>query len=407
MTSALAAGSGLLRRPVPLTTPLRYVPFSIDVWCPVAPSHTLQPGSLKAISLVGRRIVLFRGADGRVGAIEDRCPHRGVALSLGSVTGNHLQCAYHGWLVDDCGRARAAPNIGRLDDGISARAYAVREHVGLIWVFLGDREHADLIPLPVVAPYGARGSVDLMLVVDVPAHWSLLLDNGIDLFHGHLHRDLPYFFAIEAIEEFGSDGETFVVRYRATIRGPFGTRRKGVITVRTQGTGVTLDFSGFPIVHGLVTPAASDGRRLITWYLMTFPLPLSQRLVVRALMPAIRACLLRGFRQDTAVLASEQAAFEEGTGVQYEVNPVVPAAHRHIEDAIARRAWRLLSNGARPDRIDRGDLMRRAARGELAIFARRNGKPSLLSPAELASVRPGAPLLDVMRYDHCYFLDQT
>src|SRR5256885_2975938 len=40
---------------------------------------------------------LFRSA---LGVLEDRCPHRGVNLSLGKVNGSWLQCSYHGWSLD-------------------------------------------------------------------------------------------------------------------------------------------------------------------------------------------------------------------------------------------------------------------------------------------------------------------
>jgi phenylpropionate dioxygenase-like ring-hydroxylating dioxygenase large terminal subunit len=39
---------------------------------------------------------LERFHDG-VGALLDRCPHRGVALSLGTITDGCLACPFHGW----------------------------------------------------------------------------------------------------------------------------------------------------------------------------------------------------------------------------------------------------------------------------------------------------------------------
>ena len=88
-------------------------------------------------SLYGDPIVLFRTASGAVGALVDRCPHRGVPLSTGSVVGEHLQCGYHGWEFSCAGRCKAIPSfLGEPDHtGRRATAYAVREQQGVIWVW--------------------------------------------------------------------------------------------------------------------------------------------------------------------------------------------------------------------------------------------------------------------------------
>src|SRR5206468_2317244 len=59
--------------------------------------------------LFGTPIVLFRGADGRVGALVDRCPHRSVPLSLGRVVGQQIECEYHGWQFDTGGNRVRVP----------------------------------------------------------------------------------------------------------------------------------------------------------------------------------------------------------------------------------------------------------------------------------------------------------
>ena len=59
------------------------------------------------LQIAGEKIVLFRNRDGVAGALLDRCPHRGVALSLGARTeeGN-LACAFHGWEFNEAGCLR-------------------------------------------------------------------------------------------------------------------------------------------------------------------------------------------------------------------------------------------------------------------------------------------------------------
>ena len=62
-------------------------------------------------TILGTPLVLFRGADGVPGALLDRCAHRNVPLSLGRVTGDRLQCGYHGWEYGTDGICRKVPGL--------------------------------------------------------------------------------------------------------------------------------------------------------------------------------------------------------------------------------------------------------------------------------------------------------
>ena len=44
--------------------------------------------------------VLLVNVDGTVCAYEDRCRHKGIALSQGTLDGHVLTCAVHGWIYD-------------------------------------------------------------------------------------------------------------------------------------------------------------------------------------------------------------------------------------------------------------------------------------------------------------------
>src|SRR5579871_1461292 len=65
-------------------------------WYVACLSDDLQLGPL-ARTIVDQSIVLFRDPAGRAHALFDRCCHRGLPLSLGTVTQGGLQCGYHGW----------------------------------------------------------------------------------------------------------------------------------------------------------------------------------------------------------------------------------------------------------------------------------------------------------------------
>ena len=79
------------------------------VWTPVTLSSELKRRPVH-VTVAGEGIALFRGADGAVGALIDRCPHRGVKLSLGTVSSDGcLECPFHGWRTTAPGSTSSGP----------------------------------------------------------------------------------------------------------------------------------------------------------------------------------------------------------------------------------------------------------------------------------------------------------
>ena len=56
-------------------------------WYAACGSHELRPGQVRAWSLGGRELVLFRTESGRVQALAAHCPHMGAPLARGTVLG--------------------------------------------------------------------------------------------------------------------------------------------------------------------------------------------------------------------------------------------------------------------------------------------------------------------------------
>ena len=71
-----------------------------DYWYAVEYDHAVRPGQVVEVTFWGESIALYRGDDGRLRALENRCAHRQLKLSLGEVTDCTLTCAYHGWSYD-------------------------------------------------------------------------------------------------------------------------------------------------------------------------------------------------------------------------------------------------------------------------------------------------------------------
>ena len=80
----------------------------------------LDIGWLEDIPRLGARVVrrpqgdiaIFRTADDKIFALDDRCPHKGGPLSQGIVHGERVTCPLHNWVVELCDGAAVAPDEG-------------------------------------------------------------------------------------------------------------------------------------------------------------------------------------------------------------------------------------------------------------------------------------------------------
>ena len=77
------------------------------------PAHrSAAPGKLATAMLLDIPLVLGRRSDGRVFAMRDSCPHRGIPLSYGWFDGNRVTCRYHGWEFEPCsGQCALIPSL--------------------------------------------------------------------------------------------------------------------------------------------------------------------------------------------------------------------------------------------------------------------------------------------------------
>ena len=104
--------------------------------------------------LLGEDVVLWRGANGRLAAFENRCAHRAFPLSHGTVDGERLVCGYHGCTYDLDGSCIGIPSQNHVPTGMRLRLFPVHETPPFVWVWLGPpRSAAGSVPptLPWVA----------------------------------------------------------------------------------------------------------------------------------------------------------------------------------------------------------------------------------------------------------------
>lgn len=113
----------------------------MSIWHPIAAAQDVPPGHIYQTMLHGRGLALWRSTDGAVHVWEDRCPHRGVRLSLGEIAGDDLVCQYHAWrfagATGRCVFIPAQPGLAP-PSAIRATSFPVAEAHGLIWTGAGD-----------------------------------------------------------------------------------------------------------------------------------------------------------------------------------------------------------------------------------------------------------------------------
>ena len=121
----------------------------MDRWFPVARSAEVVPRHVAQAQLLGQEIALWRADTGVINAWENRCPHRGVRLSIGSNTGTEVRCRYHAWrFASGSGQCIFIPAhpTQKPAGTIRARTYSAIERYHLVWVNLDP--HTDLPELP-------------------------------------------------------------------------------------------------------------------------------------------------------------------------------------------------------------------------------------------------------------------
>lgn len=125
-----------------------------EYWVPALPSDEFPNLDCppKRMMLLGERIVMFRDSQGRMGALEEFCPHRGASLYFGRNEEGGLRCSYHGWKFDITGKCLDTPTEQperreRFCANIKARAYPCREVNHMVWVYLGSRKEPPPFPL--------------------------------------------------------------------------------------------------------------------------------------------------------------------------------------------------------------------------------------------------------------------
>jgi phenylpropionate dioxygenase-like ring-hydroxylating dioxygenase large terminal subunit len=121
-------------------------------WLPVLVAEELPGPDCTPVRLtvLGEKLVAFKDSTGRVGILDERCPHRLASLFWGRNEDGGLRCVYHGWKWDVAGRCLDVPNAPEGEtfrDKVQAyAAYPAVERGGLIWTYMGPKDSMPDVP---------------------------------------------------------------------------------------------------------------------------------------------------------------------------------------------------------------------------------------------------------------------
>jgi len=97
---------------------------------------------LKAIKILDENIVMYRNSQGMVVALEDRCPHRFLPLSMGKLFGDNVQCGYHGITFNCEGKCVRIPGQKKSQKNLKVSTFPVYEKYDIVWIWMGEKSLA-------------------------------------------------------------------------------------------------------------------------------------------------------------------------------------------------------------------------------------------------------------------------
>jgi phthalate 4,5-dioxygenase oxygenase subunit len=120
-------------------------------WLPALLSSELPEPDCAPIRLrlLGENLVAFRDTDGKVGVIDNACPHRRASLFFGRNEECGLRCVYHGWKFDvngDCVDMPSEPAESNFKDKVKIKAYPAEDFGDCIWIYMGPPELKHELP---------------------------------------------------------------------------------------------------------------------------------------------------------------------------------------------------------------------------------------------------------------------
>jgi phenylpropionate dioxygenase-like ring-hydroxylating dioxygenase large terminal subunit len=202
-------------------------------WYRALRSDQVERNELHKAMLLEIPLVIGRDKSGRVFALQDACPHRGMPLSCGWFDGAQVECSYHGWKFDaHSGQCQLIPSLTADQklkvDRIYAGSFACEEHDDFIWVLIPELGPAGAgftqrdepgVPVPRVPTFSDKYKL-AYLTADLPCS----VDHGIiglmDPAHGPFVHQAWWWRKRESIHEKQKNFEPIPNGFRMSAHTP-------------------------------------------------------------------------------------------------------------------------------------------------------------------------------------------
>lgn len=157
--------------------------FVRNAWYAAAWSDELAGDKPLGCVMLGEPVVLYRRGDGVPVALEDRCVHRSLPLSVGRVRGDVIECGYHGLQYDCAGACVRIPGQQSIPAVARVKSYPVIEQDRFVWVWMGDPDKSDPAKITRFPWMTKAGWQQTKLHARIACNYQLVIDNLLDLSH--------------------------------------------------------------------------------------------------------------------------------------------------------------------------------------------------------------------------------
>ncbi len=196
-------------------------------WYLFCHSRELRRGPLSR-EMLGRRVVAFRTANGKVAVLDARCSHLGTDLGRGCVVGEAIRCPFHNWEYGTDGRCVRIPVTDAIPPTARQAAFPAVERHGHVFFFNTPQPLFPLPFFPGADPDAFVAARPFTTVLDCP--WYMVGSNAFDLQHFRAAHDrrlvgeplvtCPHPFARRASALFRVAGSSLQDRVTRLFAGP-------------------------------------------------------------------------------------------------------------------------------------------------------------------------------------------
>lgn len=321
---------------------VREVGINPNYWYAVGWANQLKPGEIMTVTIWQQAIAIYRDTNGQIHALEDVCPHKGVALHKGKVQGCHLACGYHGWEFNSSGKCVSIPYLPQAQKlpRAQVRSYPVQEKYNLIWIFPGDPTLAKTCQPPEIPEFDQPDWLMVPVNAHFQAHFSICNENTMDVFHGFLHQELQGWFApvLTSLKETSSSVcAEYNVSYKGRMAQFLGLSDRAdqvttlPISVNYRYPHYYSSLQGISSLYLMRLPVGLHESRSFALFFFKVRLP---GWILKPLKPLLevviqRFVLNKFLAQDIEMIESEQQNYLANPQRRYvEINPAIIAIQR-------------------------------------------------------------------------------